>query len=263
VLKGMMEHRFPVVLGKDFAGTVEKAGEEISNVVVGDEVFGVLMREHLGDGTLADYVVVPGGIGLTKISPGLDQATAGALGLAGAAAYAAVDAVAPSSGETVLISGATGGVGAIATQLASARSAEVIATARPGEEADFVKSLGAAHTIDYSRDITEQFRSLRADGVHAVIHLAGNASQLADLVMPTGRMASTLGVTGEQLGDRDIEVTTVVAMPTASVLDRLAGEIAAGKLRVPIQRTYRLEETPQAIADFAQGTLGKLAIALT
>jgi NADPH:quinone reductase len=112
------------------------------------------------------------------------------------------------------------------------------------------------------RRLSEQVRSLRADGVDGVIHLA-DALQLADLVVPNGRMISTLGVTGDQLGDRGIEVTAVIAMPIATVLDRLATEIAAGTLRVPIQRAYRLEETPQAIADFAAGTTGKLAIAVT
>lgn len=82
-------------------------------------------------------------------------------------------------------------------------------------------------------------------------------------MIPNGRMASTLGVTGDQLGDRDIEVTAVTALPTASVLDRLAADIAGGTLRVPVQRTYSLEEIPQAIADFARGTIGKLAIAVT
>lgn len=95
------------------------------------------MRQYVGDGTLAEYVTIPVTIGLARIPGGLDPSTAGALGLAGTAASASIDAVSPAEGETVLIGGATGGVGAIAIQLAAARGAEVIATARPGEEADF------------------------------------------------------------------------------------------------------------------------------
>src|SRR5687768_3261953 len=71
MVKDMMEHRFPFVLGKDFAGTVEALGDDVSTVDVGDEVFGVLMREYIGDGTFADYVAIPESIGLTKIPPGL------------------------------------------------------------------------------------------------------------------------------------------------------------------------------------------------
>ena len=103
--QGMMEHRFPAVLGKDFAGTVEVVGDGVSTVV-GDEVFGVLMRSYVGDGTFAEYVVVPESIGLAKIPAGLDVSIAGALGLAGTAAHDAIEAVAPSAGETVLIGGA-------------------------------------------------------------------------------------------------------------------------------------------------------------
>lgn len=72
------------------------------------------MRQYVGDGTLAEYVTIPVTIGLARIPGGLDPSTAGALGLAGTAASASIDAVSPAEGETVLIGGATGGVGAIA-----------------------------------------------------------------------------------------------------------------------------------------------------
>ena len=184
------------------------------------------------------------------------------LGLAGSAAHASIEAIAPSSGETVLVGGATGGVGAKAIQMAVARGAEVIATARPGEESDFVKDLGAHHTVDYTGDLAAQVRSIRADGVHAAVHLAGDGMEFADLVAGGGRFASTLGVGADQLGDRGLHATAVMAMPTAEVLDRLAADVAAGTLRVAVQRTYTLEEIPQAMKDFARGSLGKLAITI-
>ncbi len=260
--KDMMEHRFPVVLGKDFAGTVEAIGEGVSRVEVGDAVFGVLMRDYVGDGTFADFVVVPEAIGLTKIPSGLDPADAGALGLAGTAALASIEAVAPSSGETVLIGGATGGVGSKAIQMAVARGAEVIATAKPGQASDFVKGFGAQHTVDYTGDLGAQVRSIRAEGVQVALHLAGDGTELADLVAAGGRFASTLGIGPDQLGERDLHATAVIAMPTAEVLDRLAEDVAAGTLRVAAQRTYKLEEVPQAIRDYAQGSLGKYAITI-
>ena len=89
-------------------------------------MFGVLMREYVADGTLADYVIVPEAIGLARLPQELDAATAGALGLAGAAAHASVAATSPSAGQTLLISGATGGVGANAIQLAVRKGATVI-----------------------------------------------------------------------------------------------------------------------------------------
>jgi NADPH:quinone reductase-like Zn-dependent oxidoreductase len=261
-VKDMIEHRFPVVLGKDFAGTVEAIGEGVTSVATGNEVFGVLMRDYVGDGTFADFVVVPEALGLTKIPSGLEPSDAGALGLAGATAHALIEAIDPASGETVLIGGATGGVGSMAIQMAAARGAEVIATARPGEATDFVKSLGAHHAVDYSSDLAAQVRSIRSDGVHALVHLAGDAVELADLVTDDGRFASALGVGPDQLGDRKLHAVAVAGMPTADVLDRLAADVAARTLRVPIQRTYKLEEVPSALKDFADGKLGKIAIAI-
>jgi NADPH:quinone reductase-like Zn-dependent oxidoreductase len=261
--QNFMEHRFPLVLGKDFAGTVEETGEGVTLVSPGDTVFGELVREYVGDGTFAEYVVVPEAIGLAKVPDGLDRATAGALALAGTTAYQAVTAVGPTAGDIVLVSGATGGVGSNAMQLAASNGAIVIATARPGEEAEFVDGLGAHHTVDYSGDIAGQVRAVAPNGVDAVVHFAGDGVQLADLLRAGGRFASSQMVGSDQLGDRDIEATSIMHMPYRETLDELASRAAGGKLRVPIERTYKLDKVPQAIRDFAQqGKLGKLAVTI-
>ena len=256
MLKGMMEHRFPVVLGKDFAGVVEALGEGASRFGPGDEVFGAVMKPFLGDGGLGEYLVVGEQYGITRVPGGLDLQAAGALGLAGSAALDTIAAVAPAPGDYVLISGATGGVGAIAVQYAKAAGAIVIATARPGAEEEFVRGLGAAHTVDYGGDLTAQVRAIAPDGVTAVAHLAGDAGRLAGLLAAGGRLASTLGFGPEQ----HPAAVAVMASPEAATLDRLAADAAGGRLRVPITRTYTLEEAPQALADFAAGSLGKLAV---
>jgi NADPH:quinone reductase-like Zn-dependent oxidoreductase len=262
MVKDMMEHRFPFVLGKDFAGTVEEIGEGVTRVAVGDDVFGVLMRNYIGDGTFGEFVVVPEDMGLTKIPSGVESLDAGALGLAGATAQAAIDAVAPTSGETVLVSGATGGVGSIAIQIAANRGAEVIATARLGEASDFAKDLGAHHVVDFTDDLAGQVRGIRSDGVHAAVHLAGDAMELVDLVQSGGRFTSALGVGPDQLSGKDVSASALMAVATADVLDGLAAQVAAGTLRVPIQRTYKLEEVPLALNDFADGKLGKIAVTI-
>jgi len=263
IVKDYMEHRFPVVLGKDFAGTVEAVGDGVTSVSEGDAVFGVLMREYVGPGTFAEYAVIPEAIGLTKVPSGLDPAVAGVLGLAGTAAHMTVNAVSPSAEETLLIGGATGGVGAKAIQLAVLKGARVIATARPGEEAEFVSGLGAHHTVDYTGDMAAQVRGIASEGVDAAIHLAGDGAALADLVKSGGRFASTMGVGEEQLQGKDLQVTAIMAMPTRDILDELAQHAVAGNLRVRVQRSYSLEDAPQAIQDFAQGTLGKYGIEIS
>jgi NADPH:quinone reductase-like Zn-dependent oxidoreductase len=134
-LQGMMEHRFPLIPGKDFAGTVEAVGAGVEGFAAGEAVFGVVSKPHLGTGSMAQYVTVPVGIGVAHLPEGVPVRTAGALGLAGTAAFDGLAALGPVEGRTVLISGATGGVGALAVQLAAARGAEVIATAKPGAKA--------------------------------------------------------------------------------------------------------------------------------
>jgi NADPH:quinone reductase-like Zn-dependent oxidoreductase len=261
MLKGAMEHRFPVVLGKDFAGEVTLTGEGVSRFKIGDRVFGVVTKPYLGDGGFGEYLTVSETIGVAPMPDGLDAASAGAAGaagLAGAAALAALAAAAPVPGDTVLITGATGGVGALAIQYARTAGATVLATALPGDESEFVTSLGAQHAIDRGGDLAAQVRALAPGGVSAVIHLAGDASQLTPLLAPGGRLASTVGDGPAQ----HPAAVAVMANPDAALLDRLASDIVAGRLRVPITRTYPLDEVPAAFGDFRAGTLGKLGVAV-
>jgi NADPH:quinone reductase-like Zn-dependent oxidoreductase len=254
--KGKLEHKFPVVLGKDFAGTVEGVGEGASRFHFGEAVFGVVMKEGLGGGSFAEYVCVGEHPATALVPDGLDLESAGALGLAGATAVAAVEVVALQPGEAVLISGATGGVGALAVQLATAQGAHVIATATPGAGSQFVRSLGAEHVVDHTSDLGTQVRALAPSGVAAVLHFAGDGTQLYGLLAPDGRLVSTLGVGSDQHPGANAIMTN----PDAATLEYLADEVVAGRLRVPIDHNYLLGEVPEALADFASGTLGKLAV---
>jgi NADPH:quinone reductase-like Zn-dependent oxidoreductase len=262
-LRGMLAYDFPVVLGKDFAGTIEAVGSGVTEFAAGNRVFGVVSDPSpLSSRSFAEYLAVPAGPNLTRIPNGVDVASAGVLGLAGAAALQSVDAIAPTTGETVLVSGATGGVGAYAVQLVAALGATVIATARPGEDAYFVRGLGAAHSVDYTGDMAAQVRAIRPGGVDAVLHFAGDGVQLGELLVPGGRLASTLLMAPEQLPLPNARVSSIFASSDAATLDRLAAEVAAGHLQPPIQQTYALDQVGEAFAAFGTGTRGKLAIAV-
>lgn len=258
-LKHRMEHHFPVVLGRDFAGTVEATGDGVEQFRPGDKVFGVVMGAALGPGSFAEYVNTPSAFAAV-MPDGLGEATAGAVGLAGATAFDCVEAVDPAKGETVLVVGATGGVGAFAVQLAAARGARVIGTAGSGDEAAFVRGLGAHETVDHHGDLAAAVRALHPDGVDAVVHLAGDGAMVAAHCKPGGRLASTIGLTAEQAGRDDVVVRPIMAMPTTETLGRLADAVLAGELAVPIHQSYVLTEVPRALADFATRKLGKLAV---
>src|SRR5438067_10018677 len=258
-LKGMMEHRFPVVLGKDFAGTVETIGPGVDGLAEGDAVFGVVMKPELGDGSFGERVATPAAFA-ARVPDSLDAAASGALGLAGTAAHDAVEAVEPQHSETALVSGATGGVGIIAVQLLKARGAHVIATASTDEEIAFVKEHGADDVVDYRGNLAAAVGEKQPHGVEAVLHFAGDGAALAALLAPGGRIASTLGLTPEQLGRDDVTLAPIMASPATATLAKLADAAATGIIRVSIMRTYGLEDVPQGLADFAAGTRGKLAV---
>jgi NADPH:quinone reductase-like Zn-dependent oxidoreductase len=257
---GILPHRFPVVLGRDFAGTIDAVGADVTTFAVGQNVFGVVLTFPLSAGGFGEYLVMPADHSIAPVPDGIDLATAGAIGLAGSAALAALDAVRLTRGDTVLVSGATGGVGAFVLQLAAAAGATVIATAAPGVESSHVSRLGAAHVVDRTKDLASQVRAVAPGGVDAALHFAGDPAALTDLVSEGGRFASLLVMDASPFAGRGITATAVAAAPNPPGLTGLADDIAAGRLTVPIQRSYPLSDVPKAFADFAAGTVGKLVV---
>jgi NADPH:quinone reductase-like Zn-dependent oxidoreductase len=257
---GILPHRFPVVLGRDFAGTVDAVGADVAAFAPGQSVFGVVLTFPLNAGGFGEYLVVPAEHSIAPVPDGVDLATAGVIGLAGSAALAALDAVQLNPGDTVLVCGATGGVGAFVLQLATAAGATTIATATPGVETDHVRQLGATHVVDHTQDLAAQVRALAPTGVDAALHLAGDPAALVELVADGGRFASLLVMDANPFASRGITATAVAAAPNPAGLASLAGLVAAGRLTVPIQRSYALAQVPQAFTDFAAGTVGKLAV---
>ena len=139
----------------------------------------------------------------------------------------------------------------------------MIATAKPGDEADFVRDLGASHGVDYTGDVAGQVREIRPGGVEAVLHFAGDGAALGELLVPGGRLASTLIMSPDQLPVPNARVSSVFANPDTATLDRLAAEVAAGRLKTPIEQTYALDRIGEAFAAFAAGTRGKLAVSVS
>ena len=261
-LRGIMEHRFPVVLGKDYAGEVDAVGPDVEGYQVGDRVFGVVMKDTLGDGSLGEYVTVPVAFGIAKLPDGIDFTEAAALGLAGAAAVDAFDAANVTADDTVLVVGATGGVGQQVLQLAVRAGATVMATAHSEEEIELVRQLGAARTVDYRGDVVEQVRAKSPEGVDVVLHFAGDPAPLVAVVKPGGTLVSTMLRSADDVAAENVKVISIYASPSAATLDRVARHQVEKHTTVTVQRVYDLEQTAEAIEHFAAGTLGKLVISI-
>jgi hypothetical protein len=165
----MMEHRFPTVVGRDFAGVVDAVGEGRIDLAAGDEVFGfVPTTPPLETGTFAELVAGGPELVVARRPAGVSAEAAASIPLAGATALGSIDAAAIGAGDTVLVVGATGGVGSFVVQLAALRGATVIATAKAGDEDAFVRGLGAAETVDYtSGDVAQAIAGRFPDGIDA------------------------------------------------------------------------------------------------
>jgi NADPH:quinone reductase-like Zn-dependent oxidoreductase len=259
MLKQMgVEYEFPVTLGRDYAGVVEQAGAEVTRFAAGDQVFGFLLHANptAHAGSWAELITVPEDTSIAKAPAGVEMASAGAAPLAGITAMLSVDALELSDGDTVLIVGATGGVGSLAVQLATRAGATVVAPALPEDE-DYLRGLGISELLPRDADLATAARERHPDGFNAVLDLVNYAPDVpATLLKEGGRIASPTGAAGEGPGR-----TMVMAAPTAENLQRLAGLLTKGTLRVPIQTTYELAQAPDALTALATAhTQGKLAI---
>jgi NADPH:quinone reductase-like Zn-dependent oxidoreductase len=264
VLKDEREHRFPLILGFDAAGVVERVGADVTELAEGDNVYGYLFKPVIGGGAYAEYVGAPAAI-VAKKPESVGFAEAAALPTPGLTALDLVDAVDPKERDTVLIVGATGGVGAYAVQLATRRGARVIATARQANEA-FVRELGATETIDHTREnLVEAVRAAHPDGIEAIIDTVSDPevlSRMAGLLKKAGRLASSVYAADlEGLAERSIKATNIGMQPDAQRLEELSWMVDAGEISVRVERTLPLEKAAEALKKSRTGHVrGKIVL---
>jgi NADPH:quinone reductase len=254
---------FPYVPGMDGAGIVAGLGQGVARVSPGDRVFGFFGETH---GTMAEYAVIPDGPLLCRRPGNLDATNAAAIPESGLTALSLVRAAQLQRGQSLLVLGASGGVGMFVVQLAAADGAAVLATAGP-EDADYVRDLGATDVLDYHRsDVIVEALRHHPDGVDVVIDLINAGLALTNssrAVGSGGRLVSSLGgPDATTLGRSDITVTyTGLSARREPDLDELGASVAAGSLRVELGRLYTLDEARHAFVDFGEKhTRGKLVV---
>ena len=256
------------VPGRDLAGTVEAVGSAVTRFAVGDAVYGV------GRGSFAEHAVArEDKLARKPVSLSFERAAVLPIS-AGTALQALTDHGRLEPGQTVLVIGASGGVGSYAVQLAKALGAEVTGVAST-TKLDLVRSLGADHVIDYTRDDW-------ADGTRhydLVLDIAGNPglSRLRRALTPTGTAVLVGGEDGGNLtGGMNRQLRALLLSPfvgqrfavfvakeRASDLDRLGDFLEAGTVTPTVDRTYPLDRVPDAMRHLAAGQVrGKVAITL-
>jgi NADPH:quinone reductase-like Zn-dependent oxidoreductase len=263
-LKEQMEHRFPLIPGSDASGTIDALGEGVADWSVGEEVFGTSGKPYLGEGTLAELVVMSAGT-IARKPASIDPPAAAAVPVAGATAFTMVEAAAIAEGELVVVIGATGGVGSYLVQLAAMRGATVVAVCS-ATNADYARSLGATDAIDYKAgDLVEAVRSRHPDGIDTVADLHGErdtVARLAEQVRSGGHVVSAVGSADtEALGARGIEGMNVMGRATTESLTTLAGMLERGEIVSPELHPYPLDRADEAIEQIGSGHVrGKIVV---
>jgi len=245
---------FPSGQGSDLAGVVVELGPEVRGFAVGDEVLGFTHnRASHAELVLADDV------NLVSRPQGLPWDVAGSLYVAGTTAYASVFAVDPAPGDTVVVSGAAGGVGSLAVQLARRRGATVIGLASWRNHA-WLRDHGVL-PVEYGEGVAERIQQCEGGDVDAFIDTVGDGYV---------GLAVQLGVRPDRINTiRDWHAAARVGAGTygegsaacAVVVGELARLAANGELEVPIARTYPLDQVQDAFRELEHGhTHGKIVL---
>jgi NADPH:quinone reductase-like Zn-dependent oxidoreductase len=244
--------RFPAIPGNDAAGGVDELGDGVEGVSVGDQVFGTTML-----GGTAQNVVLSA---WAPIPASMTVEQAAGAGFAGIAAVRGLDILDLSAGQTLLIEGAAGGVGTIASQVAVARGLTVIGTAREANH-DYLRSLGVIPTT-YGGGLPERVAALVPNGVDGALDNAGSGS-LVDLIAIAGapnRVATLVDLSAPAVGAHLVDATS--GNPSAA-LQEIADLAADGKLTVTIMEAFPMERIADAHELSQSGHVrGKLVITI-
>jgi NADPH:quinone reductase-like Zn-dependent oxidoreductase len=265
MLKDSVPYSFPLIMGVDGAGVVEAAGEGVTDLRAGEQVYGQFFGVPRGLGSYAEYAIGRADGPVARMPQGMIYTQAAAVPTATMTAYNAVRTANVDEGQTVLVVGATGGVGQSVVQLANGMGAKVIATAR-ADMAEEMRALGAAETVDYAAgDLNDQVLRAHADGIDAIIDVVSDKTgveRLAALLRPGGVYLSTVwSVNPDAMAAQELRGVNMENEASAELLDTIADLIDAGKLKVRVHHEVALEDVPGEIMRMrAGGARGKTVI---
>ncbi|MER8045637.1 NADP-dependent oxidoreductase [Streptomyces sp. NPDC094032] len=246
---------FPAVPGLEFAGTVDALGEGVTGVAVGDEVFGWTKTGAYAEYALADtFAAKPAALSWEQ---------AASIPVAGETARRVLDLLGVGPGETLLLHGAAGAVGAVAVQLAVAAGATVIGTASERNHA-FLRELGA-HPVTYGEGLADRVRAAAPQGVDAVFDAAGHDTLPVSVELLGGEKSRIVTIAAPDAHEHGIVFSGVTVEQSAAreLLADLAALVAEDRLRLDLAETFPLKEAARAQELSESGHVrGKLVILL-
>jgi NADPH:quinone reductase-like Zn-dependent oxidoreductase len=250
--QAVMPTTFPAIPGMEVAGVVDEVGDGVTEFAVGDEVVG-----WAKSGSYAQYALV-GAVAKKPAEISWEQAVA--LPVAGETAGRVLRELGLKEGETLLLHGAAGGVGAVAVQLAVAQGATVVGTASEVNH-DFLRSLGAI-PVTYGDGLVERVRAAAPQGVDAVFDVAGKDALPASIELRGGtdRIITIADAAAQELGVPFSAGGTPPEQQKAGLTEQL--RLAAdGKLRLTVAETFPLADAPKAQQLSEEGHVqGKLVV---
>jgi NADPH:quinone reductase-like Zn-dependent oxidoreductase len=248
---------FPIILGGDVAGVVEKVGSKVTKLKAGDPMFAYVSLDNSGG--YAQYALVPEREAAPK-PKSLTYVEAAAVPIVAMTAWQAlVDTAKLSAGQTVLIHGGSGGVGSFAIQIAKARGAKVIATASTANQ-DFLKQLGADLAIDYTK---QKFEDVAKDVDVVLDSIGGDTLARSYGVVKTGGIIVSLVARPKEseLQKHSIRGAALNVEPNSAELAEIGKLIDDRKIKVIVSQTFPLSEAMKAQEQVATGhTRGKIVL---
>jgi len=244
IRSGFMKDQTPIPLpsgtGVDAAGVVDEVGAGVTGVAVGDAVFGS------GSATLAEYAVLAN----WAVKPdGLSFEEAAGFPVPVETSIRILDLVGVLAGQTLLVSGASGGVGSATVQIARDRGITVIGTASERNH-EYLRSLGAVPTT-YGDGLVERVGALAPDGIDAALDIAGSGV-IPELIELTGDPSKVLSIADFSAPSHGAQVSS--SGPNAgAAFAQAARMFTAGKLSIPVEKTFPLDAAARAQAESAAG----------
>lgn len=253
---GVIREREYVGIGWDVAGVIDAIGLDVTGLAAGDRVIGLRDRLDQPLGTYAEQVVLDA----ADVAPAFstDSVAMSTIPLNGLTAVQALDALALRGGQTLLVTGAAGGLGGHGVELAAMRGLRVIAAAGDDDE-KLVRGLGAAEFVPRSAELAAAVRDIVPGGVDAVFDAAVLGYLALDAVRAGGAFAAFVGTGPAPV--RGIRVLPVNIHAGGAALTELSRLAAAGKLTVRVAGTYPLAEAAKAHERLAAGGMrGRLVL---